>query len=115
MAELTKEQLEQAYIAYDNCQKSYQRINPYERLKAAAPYLQLPWAPPTQYEILKFYAGPNTANLLMQFVEYRNADIAPKPVDPRRERIIAVLRHCVWPYEHQGEVADRILAALEEK
>ncbi len=62
MTELTEQQIEQAIAVA-------------ERMRRAAPFLQLPWDEPTEEEI---------ESALQEFVRRRNAALQPKPVDPRK-------------------------------
>jgi hypothetical protein len=75
---------------------------------AAAPFLQMPWEMPTYEELEMFKDFKSAGSALFEFVRRRNAALLPKPVDPRRQRIIDALA---------GDVvtADRILVALDTK
>lgn len=88
---------------------------------AAAPFLQVPWEPPTPSEISDVYAVSveirprydfvlrRLSDAITAFVDKRNA----KPVDPRRAKIIAALSH--KSLTTTEDVADRILSALDAK
>lgn len=132
MLNLTYEQVEKAVEAYYKAgptgpswetlpSPTKYRIG--EQLRAAAPFLQAPWEMPTEKDMVAFVGGVVRKELpggehfdwtpaLTQFVACRNAALLPRPVDPRRERIINALSvGC-------GNVdltADRILAALDGK
>ena len=76
MTELTEQQIEQAIAAFGNYAVA-------ERMRRAAPFLQLPWDEPTEEEIDN--AGRrNIESALREFVRRRNAALQPKPVDLRR-------------------------------
>ena len=103
MAELTEQQLDQAAAAYgmayggDAEGPSDARR---EGLRAAAPFLQIPWEPPTKEEAKSFHENyytfastsiPSTLHALRRFIANRNAALLPKPVDPRFEKIRSAL------------------------
>jgi hypothetical protein len=76
MTELTEQQIEQAIAAFGNYAVA-------ERMRRAAPFLQLPWDEPTEEEIDN--AGRRgIESALREFVRRRNAALQPKPVDLRR-------------------------------
>lgn len=144
--ELTKDQIEAAAkaaykrsrelghndirLSWENCH-DLTRNDWREVAIAAVPFLQMPWDGPTNEEIhdthlrirdrfsgIDYYLV--TASL-SDFVRCRNAALLPKPVDPRREKVIAAV-DAVKSYHRLGEeqltsaeVADRILAALDAK
>ena len=138
---LTDEQIEQAALAglaastWTGCQ-NWQAIGLIGReewkafVRAAAPYLQMPWEPPTKEEVLSALAtydnsvvrsGHQSAMTLTLgwLIAARNAALQPKPVDPRRDKITAALCKRLYPYGHVLEniepMADDILAALDGK
>lgn len=97
-------------------------------LRAAAPFLQLPWDEPTEDEAHVIHStnlglgltssfDRNVFEVLCRFVRRRNAALLPKPVDPRREAVMNVLRQSVGvvdSYSNGPEcVADRILDAID--
>jgi hypothetical protein len=87
MAELSKQQIEQAIVAFENTeghQKTGELLSMKERMLRAAPYLQLPWDEPTY-----------------------------QPVDPRREKIIDAI-HRYGYFGNKEALADNIIAALSE-
>jgi hypothetical protein len=96
-----------------------------ELARSAAPFLQAPWEPPTPSEVSDVYAvaagtSPRydfvlrrLSDAIAAFVDKRNAKLSPKPVDPRREKIITAIFN--YPGEHFERLADRILAALDAK
>jgi hypothetical protein len=119
MAELTEQQIEQASkasrLAYD---ESTEVDCIGDSLRAAAPYLQLPWEPPMSGEINAIFdtmrhVDFSTFAVVCEFVRRRNAAFQPKPVDPRREKIIAALDKQYLNGE-SSKIADAILAALDE-
>src|SRR5258708_3471930 len=69
---------------------------------AAAPLLQMWWIPPSEEEITQaqhdrqesgFLAHERAMRfVLSRFVNRRNASLIPKPVDPRREKVIDAVR-----------------------
>lgn len=76
MTELTEQQIEQAIAAFGNYAVA-------ERMRRAAPFLQLPWDEPTEEEIDN--AGRRgIESALREFIRRRNAALQPKPVDLRR-------------------------------
>ena len=109
MAELSKQQIEQAAKAMHEARTvsihfwEHVFASDKERYRkaacAAAPYLQLPWDEPTYQEVVyantkggisSYLLVPTDAaeTLITRFVNLRNAALQPKPVDPRREKII---------------------------
>lgn len=132
MAELTDEQIKQAAQAADKLMASHgfptalAYATPEQReeaafsaMRAAASFLQLPWEEPTSDEGLKAAeylrrhgSGWSASKVvLMEFVRSRNAALIPNPVDLRRKTIVEVLKQ--YP-NRAPEIADRILAALDE-
>lgn len=80
-------------------------------IRAMAPHLQLPWDEPTREEtdsIREF----DSLWFACEFVRRRNAALPPKPVDPRIEKIMSILRE--GPPRPTEFVANEILAALDE-
>lgn len=91
-------------------------------VRAAAPFLQASWEVPTEMEFLAavgdlHHGGFRDGFLgraLERFVQRRNAALIPKPVDPRREKILRVMRDSRLAIIREL-LADRILAALDAK
>jgi hypothetical protein len=99
--------------------------------RAAAPFLQMPWELPTQSECELIRRAQDVAEVTVHyavssFINMRNASLIPKPADPRREKIekivISELGKSVLQMHGKGEyiiesgnIADRILAALDAK
>jgi hypothetical protein len=103
-----------------------------EMARAAAPFLQVPWDKATFDEATNFIDyqisdrqrnGSNimaTLDALAIFIGNRNASLIPKPVDPRREKVINSLdaglpRYQSWDRNAAELLTDRILAALDAK
>jgi hypothetical protein len=90
-------------------------------LRAAAPFLQMPWEMPTDKECRELHAltDNEVGHALRQFVCDRNAALIPKPADPRREKVktalIGEVSTFLWNTEEAYRAADRILAALDAK
>lgn len=94
---------------------------------AAAPFLQMPWNAPTDKEVRAIAEASNyypalgligqVSNSLHTFLRIRNASLIPKPVDPRREKIMTALKTGVMNPVITDDcaefIADRILAALD--
>jgi hypothetical protein len=85
----------------------------------AAPFLQMPLELPTNGEVEKADRTRSTIDALTNFVRDRNAALAPKPVDPRREKVRKQVRMIGNKFyleeDTANELTDRILAALDEK
>jgi hypothetical protein len=122
MAELTEVQLERAREAFSRGHGSPVPLE--ERLRAVAPYLQLPWAEATEKEVeVLQIEGPRSASVaLNNFIFRRNAALLPKREDHRRKRILDILREFnlredmyVWPTLDEERYVDRILAVLDEE
>lgn len=87
-----------------------------------ADILQRPWDLPSdsEWSSIKQYLGfgPGTASdsvsksILIDFVRRRNANLLPKLVDPRREKIIEVLKQ--YP-DRAPEIAEKIIAVFDEE
>jgi hypothetical protein len=112
---LTEEQIELAANAMrDNWQV---RFSWKMLAEIAAPYLQAPWDPPTAEE--NHRAGELHRVIgkipLADFVSRRNAALLPKPVDPRREKIAAVILPTYMDQEKAESIVDRVIAALDGK
>lgn len=144
MSKLTEGQLESASkMAYDAETGSYvktlawREIDEHERrryrrmVSAASAYLQLPWDEPTDADIYqaaidKFGFVERidllvARDLCIHFVRRRNASLLPKPVDPRRKAIIDTINRqpasaaaASTSDGPVGELADKILAAMDE-
>lgn len=94
--------------------------------RAAAPFLQAPWAMPTREEEIACFniggewergmCGTITGSgMLRVFIERRNAALLPKPADPRRAKIADILIRKGWGNPESHDAADRIIAALDAK
>lgn len=90
-------------------------------LRAAAPFLQLPWNAPTDNELvrigsrLSFETRGAINAAIRSFVHMRNAALIPKPVDPIKELILKGIRNNrPWPLDLEGELklADEIKTAI---
>jgi hypothetical protein len=89
---------------------------------AAAPFLQMPWDEPTRKEATECWQETKHINpvgvavqaQMVVFVRRRNASLIPKPVDPRREKILGAMRDSRLAIIREL-LADRILAALDAK
>jgi hypothetical protein len=122
MAELTNEQIEQAVVVFENSGRyaaTGELLTMKERMIRAAPFLQLPWDEPIQGEVNglldSFDGSYSTRDVVVEFVRLRNAarQPKPKPVDPRREKIIAALDKQFLNGE-SSKIADAVLEALNE-
>lgn len=140
MAELTDEQVDRAAKAHFDCGAipswdgaSEQTKDAWRKsIRAAAPFLQLPWEPPTfedineatyQYGKLsrsgydtKDNPPPNTyamTSALQEFVRRRNAALMPKP-DPRLHKVICAMSGFTSDRKLEDTIAKQILAALDE-
>lgn len=118
MAELTEQQVDMAARASSACvsklgyparlayaTEEENKAMAHGAMRAAAPFLQLPWDEPSKEEIrqatgdligLDADSVPDQRQrqfigIVWYFVRRRNAALMPKPVDPRRERIRSVL------------------------
>ena len=127
MAELTQEQIKQAmWAAHSAAAPGFEWGNLSERdveryslaVKAAAPFLQLPWDEPTEDEVTSIYNycantidGNLTPRCLCEFVRRRNTALLPKMVDPRIAKLIVILRA---PWVTQEDRAIKILAEIDE-
>ena len=89
-----------------------------QRIAEAAPFLQMPWEPPTKEETERIRDLRITVerDAIADFVERRNADLLPKPVDPRREKIRGLCKEWLSNTRDQGgeQLTEDILAALVE-
>lgn len=100
--------------------------------RVAASFLQVPWSRPSDDEIKSACAAfartenrnstwigvpfPPMSNALEAFVVLRNAALLPKPVDPRRDKILRVMERELFTVGHNtGQAVDAILAALDAK
>jgi len=103
MAELTAQQIEFAVAAFENVAghaATGELLSMAERMRRAAPFLQLPWDEPIKEEIDRACddcdaGGDNFRStleyLIKEFVRRRNAVIHPKPVDPRVDEIALII------------------------
>lgn len=89
-------------------------------LDELAEALALPWDEPTVLE--KWAATKDClvtdtgiSHALDEFLRRRNAALLPKPVDPRRQKVVDILaRKWKGSESHLERYADEILAALDE-
>ena len=84
---------------------------------AVAPYLQFSWDEPTDEEMKDLGGVPSNYHIaIREFVRRRNAALLPKPVDPRREKILAALGCSFVDIQPSivEEITDRVLRALDE-
>ena len=121
MAELTERQIEFAVAAFENVAGHAATgvlLSRAERMRRAAPFLQLPWDEPTDEEWSAiFHSIPSSSarSWACEFVRRRNASLMPKPVDPRREKIAGILaRYQSMKASNAWDGADEILAAIDE-
>ena len=103
MAELKEQQIEFAVAAFENVAghaATGELLSMAERMRRAAPFLQLPWDEPTKEEAESFHEDyytfastsiPSTLHALVRFIRYRNAALQPKSVDPRIAVILGIL------------------------
>jgi transposase len=123
---LTDEQLHRAARAADDLAKSlgFPEMAPHisddERnnvlfmsLRAAAPYLQLPWDEPTEKEAYACQDAPNVQDnepqqVIAEFVRRRNAALIPKPENPIVKDALANLRGVTLTHDE----AQKITAAV---
>lgn len=119
MAELTNEQVDKALKA---CEGKFLG----KGIRAAAPFLQLPWDEPSEDEAKVIHStnlGMSLTatfdqckwNVLREFVDRRNAALMPKPVDPRIgliDRTLCDFMHSLNNIEERTKAAKAILAAL---
>ena len=122
MLKLTEKQFELAADAYRSQDGAFTG-SVISGLILAAPFLQLPWEYPSgdeRYDLFKANRHIVPADMMMyqcvkMFVERRNAQLLPKPVDPRRQRVLCILKgasdHSTTTLEL---IADSIIAALDE-
>jgi hypothetical protein len=130
MAELTQEQEDRAAEAVVADSQWIYGTPMRERnwvesgLRAAAPFLQLPWDEPTAEERagIAFAIGHSASvnecvdSALARFVRERNATLMPKPVDPRLKAIETQLWGAMpdVPEDKRKIIAGWILVALDE-
>lgn len=123
MAELTQEQLDLACA--EVVRKHYDPLVPVltmDVLRTAAPFLQLPWHEPMHEELVAiqrlFPVSKPTlsdlATIASEFVRLRNAALAPKQADFRRQVIATELGALGIDVVLGFKAADKILAALDE-
>lgn len=120
MAELTHEQVERAAKAHFDCDSmpAWDRASEQTKgawrkaIRAAAPFLQLPWDTPTIEEATKANQCMDGQSAIFDFLRYRNAAImVPKPVDPRKARAVELL---LSRFEDDVEkFAERLIAELD--
>lgn len=133
MAELTNEQLDRATDAYRNFSGgSSVELTSSEiarcRMRAAAPFIQLPWDEPTEDEAMVIHStdlGMSLTatfdqckwNVLHAFVRDRNATLRPKPIDPRIDlidRTLCDFMNSLNNTEERTKAAKAILTVLDE-
>jgi hypothetical protein len=107
MAELTKEQVEQAREVYIKSGPNFD-----EYVRAMAPYLQLPWDEPTESEIsdaqadIRFTSEHQAAKVLFEFVRHRNAALLPKAANE-------AIKDLLWLPPSEGEDHEHNNAVIE--
>ena len=85
---LTDEQVRKASMEFSRVTSTGPFPNLFPGLRAAAPHLQAKWKPPTNEEIMYVrnlvgsITGVETAQVISDFVNLRNENLLPKPVDP---------------------------------
>jgi len=121
----TDEQLEKAagvyYTTFWATNSGDTDVKRMAALRAAAPFLQLPQADPTEEETerfnLTYYADPgnckeSTRVALKEFITARNAALIPKPVDPRVAEVLFAIETA--PLDETNEqLAARLLKLLD--
>ena len=121
MAELTAQQIEFAVAAFENVAghaATGELLSMAERMRRAAPFLQLPWDEPSVeefrpcWEYAKHISPIDKAmeSALCEFVRRRNAALQPKPVDPRIAVIVGILESSASTSDVK---AKEILAAID--
>lgn len=132
MAKLTEEQMIEANKVWcglcydgsvipltDKVRKIFQAVDP---------CMQLPWEVPTDEEIVPIYCeqygyrrdviSPLSVEGILRttsgFVHLRNAALLPKPMDQRRQKVIDILDSRCPPETTPEQMADMILAAIDE-
>ena len=131
MAELKEQQIEFAVAAFENVAghaATGELLSMAERMRRAAPFLQLPWDEPSVEEFrpcweyakhLSLYANHisliNEAieSALCEFVRRRNAALQPKPVDPRIAVILGVLDSSACTSDVKAKEITAALDALD--
>lgn len=130
--ELTNDQVElavQAFVAEFGPADSLEGIAEQRKIamRAAAPFLQLPWDEPSTDELGSCFTtaykkdgySPTQMDInfiLTWFVRRRNAALAPNPVDPRINAIARVLQENSPLWGKSGtDLAEKVIAALDEK
>jgi hypothetical protein len=135
IAELTAQQIEFAVAAFENVAghaATGELLSMAERMRRAAPFLQLPWDEPTEEEwsaifhsipgsSARSWASSSARSWACEFVRRRNAALQPKPVDPRLEKIrSALVYHAAHRFNQLitpnqfDEAALAVLTALNE-
>jgi hypothetical protein len=88
-------------------------------LRTAAPYLQLPWEPPTTVEIdraREYFSTASTRLALEHFVSDRNAALLPKP-DMKRVALRNAVNEVINKYKiiyDRDRLIDELVDALDE-
>lgn len=95
-------------------------------MKAAAPYLQIPWELPSDKEVRSFLSdatnasnGKSIEHCLRQFVYRRNTTLCPEPIDVRRLKVLRIIGDATLsarPAEpiNVSLLVDDILAVFDE-
>ena len=124
MAQLTEQQLSDAAADMHKAWLAGERD--WNNIAAiGSHYTQVPWDEPTDAEVqtitstdlglrLTTYTDELKRSIVSNFVRRRNAALSPKPPDPRRDKIITVLAGDSSLNKTYGDMADRILKALDE-
>lgn len=118
MAELTDDQVKAATAAIaKQFGGAVDGVLAENMLRAAAPFLQLPWDDPTKKELERFrvHGVADFRGEIHNFIRSRNAALMSKPVDPRLDVLYALLQEvgALKPSDDMTSVATRILAALD--
>ena len=111
---LTEEQIQQACHAYATSLGDH-----VARMKAAAPYLQIPWAEPTAKECddaSRYCGHSDYRSVVCQFVFDRNAALLSKPEDHLIMEVAKVIQsdefNRLKDRAHYKQAAEMVLAAL---
>lgn len=124
MAELTQEQVERAarQLIRISAAGTWEEASPAYRhvlelsVRAAAPFLQLPWDTPTIEEATKANWCMDGQSAIFDFLRRRNAALMPKPVDPRVALVEQVIsRGRMHISADQKTLAVEIVAALDAR
>lgn len=123
MAELTQDQVDRAVKAMDAYTPTViTNTELGHMVRAAAPFLQLPWDEPTEEESSVIHSSDlglrltssfdkNKRSILSDFVLRRNAALLPKPVDPRKKVVVGLL---LGRFEEDVEAfAERLISIMD--